>query len=174
MRQGINATPAPHTIPILPTLASQSSGPKELTECDVGDDTDEAGGDMKIRRAVAVATGLAMATTFGLAGTGVATAAAPALHVHNGSQWTAEFGDQGGCEVDTFASNGTFTGHDGDAGTWSGGGKTLSMTWTMGPAKGLGFRGTFTKTPKEEYKYTINGVTSRVVQGIHSYKGQTC
>jgi hypothetical protein len=43
-----------------------------------------------LRRSVAIVGGLVMATSFGLAGAGVASAAVPALKVQPGSRWTFE------------------------------------------------------------------------------------
>ncbi len=132
-----------------------------------------------LRRAVVVVGGLAMATSLGLAGVGVASAAVPALKVKPGSQWTLEYHGvegTGGCEVDRMASNGTFTSDlYGDSGTWSGGGSTITMTWTAGDDSGVTFSGTFTKTPTKEYKGSFNtGFTAALVKGVHSFKGQHC
>ena len=49
--------------------------------------------------------------------------------------------------TDTFTSD-LF----GDSGTWSGGGATITVTWTAGQDNTLVFTGTFTKTPRREYK----------------------
>ena len=77
---------------------------------------------------------------------------------HQGRRnWTAEDGSSYNCEVDTFATSGTFTGDkDGDTGKWRGGGTTITMKWTAGGAVGLVFRGTFTKTPVKEYAGTFS------------------
>jgi hypothetical protein len=110
---------------------------------------------MRIRQAaVAAAAGLAMATSFGLAGASVGSAATPALKITQGSKWSAIA--NGGCfEIVTFALNHTFTGSRGrDKGKWSGGGTTLTMTWTAGKAIGLTFSGTWTTTPGKEYNGT--------------------
>ena len=54
-----------------------------------------------LRRAVVAATGLAMATSFGLAGAGTVSAAVPTLKIANGAIWTIEvFG--GGCQQEKF------------------------------------------------------------------------
>ena len=88
-----------------------------------------------LRRAAAIATGLAMATSFGIAGAGMASAAVPTLKVHNGATWTIEVNGNG-CQLDVFHSNYRFFSpepqYHGDAGTWSGGGKTIKMKWTAG------------------------------------------
>lgn len=123
-----------------------------------------------LRRAAAIATGLAMATSFGIAGAG--TAAAPALKVHNGATWTIEV-NEGGCQLDVLHSNYRFSSPDGqfngDAGTWSGGGKTIRMKWTAGSDVGLKFQGTFTSTPVKEYVGTFGGIaagdTGQLVKG---------
>ncbi len=135
---------------------------------------------MMLRRAAVTVAGLAMATSFGLAGAGAASAAAPALKVKPGSHWTLEYHGvegTGGCEVDTMASNGTFTSDlFGDSGTWSGGGATITVTWTAGQDNTLVFTGTFTKTPRREYKGSFNtGFSAVFVEGVvHSFKGQIC
>lgn len=63
-------------------------------------------------------------------------------HVETGSKWTAE-NDKGLCEVITFKPGHTFTGSDpGDAGTYTGGGATITMHWTAGFV-GFKFVGTY-------------------------------
>jgi hypothetical protein len=109
-----------------------------------------------------MAAGLAMATSFGLTGTGpgAASAATPALHIVDGSTWTVVV-NGGGCQLDIFSAAGHFhspeIGFSGDAGTWSGGGSTLKMVWKKGQDMGLTFKGTFTKTPVKEYVGQLNG-----------------
>jgi hypothetical protein len=133
-----------------------------------------------VRRTAMVATGLAVATSFGLAGAGMASAAAPALKIKPGSQWTLEdhgIEHTGGCKVDTMASNGTFISDlFGESGTWSGGGTTLTMTWTAGSDNGVVITGTFTNTPRNEYRGTFStGDTGLLIKGVvHSFHGQTC
>ena len=108
------------------------------------------------RRIAVLAVGLAMTAGAGLAGAGAASAASPALHIKADAKWTEET-VRGGCEIDTFAANGTFTGDvdPGDTGTWSGGGTTITMHWTGDSNPGLSFSGTFTTTPVKEYKGTL-------------------
>ncbi len=101
-----------------------------------------------LRRAAVIAAGLAMATSFGLAAVGAASAAAPALHIKPGAIWTIkEKANGGGCEQEKFAANGIFhaaTSHGGnDAGTWSGGRSTIHMSWTAGGDAGIAFKGNF-------------------------------
>lgn len=106
-----------------------------------------------LRRMAVLAAGLGV----GLAGASAASAASTALHITAGSKWTAEMKiSGGGCEVDKFAANHTFSSKDGDSGTWSGGGKTISMLWTAGGATNTTFSGTFTKTPVEKYVGTFD------------------
>ena len=110
---------------------------------------------MMVRRVGAFAAGLAAVASFGLAGTGAASAVAPAIHIRNGAEWTLVIRPHNfsGCEVETFASNGTFKGDTfHDSGTWSGGDQTLSMTWTKGSNRGISFHGTFMETSPKEYK----------------------
>ena len=136
---------------------------------------------MMLRRTAVIVAGLAMATSFGLAGAGAASAAAPALKVKPGSHWTLEdhgIEGTGGCEVDTMASNGTFTSDlFGDSGTWSGGGSTITVTWTAGSDNGVVFTGTFVRTPTtKEYKGSFNtGDLGLLIKGVvHSFRGQIC
>ncbi len=58
-------------------------------------------GEFMLRRAAVIAASLAVATSFGLAGAGVASAAAPALKIKNGAIWTIEV-NGGGCQQDKF------------------------------------------------------------------------
>ena len=113
-----------------------------------------------LRKAAAVAAGLAMVASFGVAGVGAATAATPALHVKGGSRWTMKVTSLG-CEVESFAANGTFKGDVGsDKGTWTGGHDTLNMKWTKGTMGGATFSGTL-RAPDREYEgtFTHNGTS---------------
>lgn len=132
---------------------------------------------MKARWAMA-ASGLAMVTSFGLAGAGLASAAAPALKIKPGATWTLEI-KGAGCEQEVFQSNGTFASKDGDAGTWHDGGSTISMAWTVGVISGLTFSGHFVSTTTPvEYKGTLGGIRTghaKLVKGaVASFNGQTC
>jgi hypothetical protein len=134
-----------------------------------------------LRRSAAMVSGLAMATSLGLAGAGVASAAAPALKVKPGSHWTFEdhgIEHTGGCEVDRMSANGTFRSDlFGDSGTWSGGGTTITMTWTAGDDHGVVFTGTFTSTTRvKEYKGSLNtGDLAVLLEGVvHTFHGQSC
>jgi hypothetical protein len=132
-----------------------------------------------LRRAVAMAAGLAMTASVGLAGASTASAASPAvLHIKPGSEWTAEVNGGGGCEVQTFAANHTFRGGSYDEGLWSGGGNKIAMTWTAGYVSGLTFTGTFTRTPTKEYVGNFGGIsatTGQLVKGVvSSWDGFTC
>jgi hypothetical protein len=132
-----------------------------------------------LRQAGMIAAGLAMATTAGLVGVSVASASTPALKIKPGSLWTTEL-KGGGCEVDTFNSNGTFTSDlGGEFGTWSGGLHTLAVTWTGGTDEGLKFSGTFTRAPVKEYHGTFTfGVSQgkgQIVKGaVATWNGNTC
>ena len=109
-----------------------------------------------------IASALAMATSFGLAGAAVASAASPAAVNINKthSVWTVEIHKPGerGCELVQFMFPGhTFYGvEQDDTGTWSGGGSTLAMTWTSGPTDGETFSGHFVSSP-EAYKGNMGG-----------------
>jgi hypothetical protein len=105
---------------------------------------------MKLRRTMArrvtvMATGIALTSSVGLMGAGVASSATPALHIKNDGQWTL-LTSLNTCENLVFESNGTFVGdQDGDMGKWSGGARTLSIKWTAGVDSGLKFKGTYNK-----------------------------
>jgi hypothetical protein len=130
------------------------------------------------RRAAAFAAGLAMTASIGLTSVGATSAASPTLKIKAGSQWTAEVRGAG-CEIETFAANGTFSGDmQGDAGTWSGGGKRIILTWTGGRADGLTFNGKFTTTPSNEYKGSYGGLaieSGELVKGaVPMFHGVAC
>jgi hypothetical protein len=116
---------------------------------------------MMLRRATVFAAGLTVATSFALGGAGGASATVPALKIRPGATWTI-VANGGGCQLDVFAANYTFTSPDpqyhGDAGTWSGGGSTIKMKWTAGDNTGLTFKGTFTTTPVKEYVGSFGGL----------------
>jgi hypothetical protein len=125
---------------------------------------------MMLRRAAVTTVGLAMATSFGLAGAGMALAAAPALkEIKPGATWTFVAGG-GGCELDVFN---TTTHHftsdvSSDKGTWSGGGSTVSMVWKKGGDAGATFSGTFSKRPSRylgPLRGHLAGKTGELVKG---------
>jgi hypothetical protein len=137
---------------------------------------------MILRRAAVIATGFAVATSFGLVGAGMAWATAPALKIKPNAIWTIE-PKGGGCEQDQFdAANHTFVSdHFSDSGSWSGGGSTLSMTFTAGEDKGTTFSGNFVSiTRPAEYRgsATLIGGTvakTKLVKGaVATFNGVTC
>ena len=101
-----------------------------------------------VQRTAKAAAGIAMAaTSLGLSGAGMASAAAPgAQSVQNDAFWTLFFfHNPEQCQKDIF-----FTTHHrfganklGDKGTWSGGGRTIKMVWKHGADAGLTFSGTW-------------------------------
>ena len=129
---------------------------------------------MMLRRAAVLAAGVAMATSLGLAGAGMAAAATPALRIHNGATWTIELSG-GGCEHDNFnTSTHKFASpeiqYGGDKGDWSGGGSAISMVWTHGGDDGLTFHGKFVlgSSPKffsGHFGGTATGFTGYLVKG---------
>lgn len=132
-----------------------------------------------LRRAVVAATGLAMATSFGLAGAGAVSAAVPTLKIANGAIWTIEvFG--GGCQQEKFnTTSHHFKGVNPIyGGTWSGGGKAITMAWAGVNDQGLTFSGTFGSSPK---RYTgsfggpLTGENGQLVKGaVASFGGDNC
>ncbi len=126
-----------------------------------------------------------MATSFGLAGAGMASAAAPALKIKNSTIWTLEV-NGGGCQQDTFnatthhfkAVNPLF---GGDKGAWTGGGSgNTAMTWTHGSDAGGHFTGGFQvgSSPKQYEGTYVNGdfiATTWLVKGaVTSFNGLPC
>jgi hypothetical protein len=137
-----------------------------------------------LRLAPVLAAGLAMATRFGMAGAGVASASTPALKVKPFATWTVEFktGKLGTCEQVSFNTfvNTFVTDYDGETGTWSGGGSTISMAWTSGPDIGATFSGRFvsTTTPVEYQGVASDDgdtLKAMLVKGaLTSYRGYPC
>jgi hypothetical protein len=102
---------------------------------------------MKVRRAAMIGTGVVLVTSLGLSGVSIASAAAPAGKIKQGATWTMEV-TGGFCLYETFATTthrfkSAATGAN-DKGTWSGGGSTITMTWTKGSNEGLLFKGAWT------------------------------
>ena len=131
-----------------------------------------------LRRAAAIATGLAMATSFGVAGADTASAAAPALKIKPFATWTLEL-KPAGCELasfNTFVTDETPSG----SGNGSGGGSTIKMIWTVGDNTGLSFKGHFVSTTKPvEYQGTAsedgNSVKAKLVKEVvATYHGLSC
>jgi hypothetical protein len=100
------------------------------------------------RRTGGVAAGLILAATLACTGS-VASAAQPAIKTKPGSQWT--FAEKGAaCEVETFASGGTWTSDQyGDSGTYTGGGSSIQLIWTAGDDEGLTYSGHWVAAKKE-------------------------
>jgi hypothetical protein len=135
-----------------------------------------------LRRAEANTAGLAMATSFGLVGAGVASAAAPTLKIKPFATWTLEL-KAGGCELDSFNTFvNTFVPDESPpaSGNWSGGGSTIKMVWTAGDNTGLSFRGHFASTTTPvEYQGTAsengNSVKAKLVKEVVAiYHGLSC
>ncbi len=133
-----------------------------------------------LRRAAVTAAGLAMATSFGLAGAGVASAAAPALKIKPNAIWTLEIKGVPGCEHDQFSTaTHTFVSDNfADSGTWSSGVGTISMVWTTGADNGLTFSGhSVSTTTPVEYKGSVSSgnAKAKLVKGpVTSYQGFPC
>ena len=110
-----------------------------------------------------IAAGLAMTACLGLVGLDAASAASPALHIKQGAVWSVVVnGERSFCEQLTFSSWGTFAADRyNDSGTWTGGGKTITVNWTAGSSSPSTFTGTFRTTPVGEYK------------GVASFMGYT-
>ena len=124
-----------------------------------------------------------MATSIGLAGAGMASAATPgklvpasaapaatpALSLTPGA-WTVKITTYGTCQVDTFTAGGTFSNSEGssDAGIWAGGGSTIAIYWNAGADAGLIFSGLYSAA-KHEYTGKFGGIAAgakgKVVKG---------
>ncbi|HXW35924.1 MAG TPA: hypothetical protein VEJ87_15220 [Acidimicrobiales bacterium] len=77
---------------------------------------------------------------------GAAPATAVPKHVKPGSVWTLEVSG-GYCEVQTFLVDHLFTANvNDDAGTYTGGGKKITETWTSGGFAGTTDSGTYLKS----------------------------
>jgi hypothetical protein len=100
-----------------------------------------------------------MAASAGVVAAGTASAVAPRLHVTPSETWTVELPPGDGClEHVVFHHHGKFVADKyGDAGTWSGGGATISMNWTAGFYQNESFSGTWTKAPSKGYSGTFVG-----------------
>jgi hypothetical protein len=121
-----------------------------------------------VQNAAVVAGGIAMTAGLGLAGAGTASAAAPALKIHNGDLWTVHVNGKSTCEVDTFNTiTHRFTSDlFNHKGTWSGGASTIFMTWKKGVHAGGTFSGTFSKPPKayiSNFGGTLTSLTGQLV-----------
>lgn len=121
-----------------------------------------------------------MTAGVGLAGAGAASAASPA-GINNGSQWTLEDNNSGGCEVETFStSSHAFTSDlTGDTGTWSvPTPNKVKMKWTGGSDAGTTFKGVLNFAPDKEYVGAFGGIqtgsTGQLVKGVVSFNGFTC
>ena len=109
-----------------------------------------------------------MATSLGLAGAGMASAAGPALKIKEDAIWTLEV-KNGPCEHDLFNTiNHTFVADNGLSGTWSGGGSKISMVWNIGSAQMFNGHYISTTTPVE-YKGSVhsgsNVIKAKLVKG---------
>jgi hypothetical protein len=120
-----------------------------------GDDREET----ILRRVAVLAAALAATAGVGWAGVGAASAASPALKIKPNGIWTLLIKAVPGCEEDQFDTvTHTFSSDNfADSGTWSGGGSTINMAWTVGADKGLTFNGHFvSSTSPVEYKGLVS------------------
>jgi hypothetical protein len=133
----------------------------------------------KARRAAMVASTIAIATSFGLTGAGMASAAAP-LTIKPFSIWTLEVRGAA-CENVQFDRGHVFVSDlYGDAGSWSGGNSTIALTWTSGVDVGVTFRGRLVSATKPvEYKGPFGGVFAgnhgKLIKGVVAqFDGYRC
>ena len=121
------------------------------------------------RKTAVVGAGIIMAITAVWTGA-VASATQPASKITAGSKWTVVF-KGGGCEVQTFASHGTWTADRyKDAGTYGVDGRTLDEQRTKGDDKGLSFDALYNKA-KNDYKGQFGGISAgsgKLVKGAES------
>jgi hypothetical protein len=115
-----------------------------------------------MRKLMAVTGGFALLGILSMSSVaGAAPALAAGKHIRPGGVWTIT-ASRGGCTVDTFAGH-TFTGDNGDAGYYTGGGSTLAMRRTAGPDNGFTSSADWSKA---YYSGAFNdGETGIVVQG---------
>lgn len=142
-----------------------------------------------MRRLALAGAALAAVATLGMTGglSGVASAATlnhkPALHIKPGTIWTIlveETGLSEPCEFQQFGTGNIWVADlYGDAGTYTGGGKTVSETWTSGDSVGLTFSGTWNRKTKHYVGFftggSLDGVGGLLVKGeILSWDGVAC
>jgi hypothetical protein len=130
-----------------------------------------------MRRLALLSATLVVTTTIGIAGLG-GVADAATIHFKPGTVWTEE-ANAGGCEIQTVQSGHTWTADlAGDAGTYTGGAKHLTETWTHGSGAGVTFSGTWKGTLKEyvgSFGGEGTGFTGQIVKGVvSSWDGVSC
>jgi hypothetical protein len=100
-----------------------------------------------VRNTIKVAAGLTLSAGLAVTSIGAVPAGAAVLHVKPGQLWTSYYNHKtGDCEVLTIDAGHMFVetnGKDSDVGTYTGGGRTVTLTWTGGDGKGLTFTGTW-------------------------------
>lgn len=114
-----------------------------------------------MQKMIKAATGLALSAGLALVGIAAAPAGAAILHVKPGQQWTSYVnGSPGDCEVETMEAGHMFvetSGVQSDVGTYTGGGETITLTYTGGDAAGLVVTGRWNRLAKD-YKTTLSGI----------------
>ncbi len=98
-----------------------------------------------------------MMASCGLLGGGAAAAASPRFRFKAGAEWTLQAPALGFCEIETFASNITFTADlYGDSGRFIKKANWVDLFWYQGANTGGFFNGTYKRTPVSEYKGTFS------------------
>jgi hypothetical protein len=100
----------------------------------------------------------ALAAIVSLGTAGIASAASSSgIRIKPNSTWTQTNLKNGGCEVQTFSSDGKWTADRlGDAGTYVASGATLTETWTAGQDAGQTLKAHWSK-PHNEYQGNGSG-----------------
>jgi hypothetical protein len=132
-------------------------------------------------RRLAMASGaLAVAATLVTTGGFGGIASASVHHVQPGTVWTIEL-NQLNCEIQTIHAGNTWVSDlFGDAGTYRGGARTFSETWTSGAIDaGTTFSGRWHRATQSYvgvfHGGLRNGVTGQLVSGVvSSWDGATC
>jgi hypothetical protein len=131
-----------------------------------------------LRRITLVAAGFAVAAVLVFAGVAGASPLTTGQHVKPGGVWTEE-NKEGGCEVQTFGPGSSFSADiGGDSGTYTGGGRKITETWTQGQDSGLTLSGKYSIS-RGKYVVTFGGFdagdTGFLVKGVVStWNGFSC
>jgi hypothetical protein len=107
---------------------------------------------------IKTATGLTLSAGLVLVGIGALPADAAVLHVKPGQQWTA-YANGSACEVVTIQAGHKFVETSGsftDSGTYTGGARTITLSWTAGVDSGTTMTGHWNGVAKD-YNVRYNG-----------------
>ena len=127
-----------------------------------------------VRRAALALTTLTIAVVMVVFGSNGIGSAAPKLNVTAGQQWTFEVDNGGGCELFDIGAKHQWTDihFPDDFGTYTGGGKTISLQWGD---KSLSFEGHFFASANEFVGLANGNDVAQLVQGnVSTWDGVPC